>query len=65
MLWFISEKHLNATKQLKMKAGCDCQLAEAMEFCKTHLSGSREAFAKSVHATPEPMCLLSTDKQLY
>lgn len=34
----------NIRRRLKMKQGGDCQLAEAMELCKTGLSGSGEDF---------------------
>ena len=54
----------NVRRQLKMKPGGDCQLAEAMELCKTGLSGSGEDFVRSVQAAPEPMCILATDRQL-
>ena len=47
-----------------MKPGGDCQLAEAMELCKTGLSGSGEDFVRSVKAAPEPMCILATNRQL-
>jgi len=39
-------------------------LAEAMELCKSGLSGSSEDFVRSVQAAPEPMCILATDRQL-
>jgi len=54
----------NARRQLKMKQGGDCQLAEALELCKSGLSGSSEDFVRSVQAAPEPMCILATDRQL-
>lgn len=41
-------------RQLKMKPGGDCQLAEDMELCKTGLSGTSEDFMISVQAAPEP-----------
>ncbi|MBC6401887.1 MAG: hypothetical protein GDA37_12950 [Ekhidna sp.] len=53
----------NARRQLKMKQGGDCQLAEAMELCKSGLNSS-EDFVRSVQAAPEPMCILATDRQL-
>jgi len=54
----------NVRRQLKMKQGGDCQLAEAMELCKTGLSGSGEGFVRSIQAAPEPMCILAADRQL-
>ena len=54
----------NIRRQLKMKQGGDCQLAEAMELCKTGMSGSGQDFVRSVQAAPEPMCILATDQQL-
>ena len=38
-------------RKLKMKQGGDCQLAEAIELCKTGLSGSGEDFVK-LHRNP-------------
>ena len=39
-------------------------LACIMQMCKDTFS-TTEAFIRSVEAAPEPMCVLSTDKQLY
>ena len=54
----------NARRKLRLDGGCKSQLAEAMEMCKTGIGSKGIAFVRSVIAAPEPMCILTTDRQL-
>ena len=54
----------NARRKLKLGGGYKSELAETMEKCKTGLGPNGVPFVRCVQAAPEPMCILTTDRQL-
>lgn len=53
----------NARRVLKLDCGSKASLADTMEMCKAGV-GDGTPFVRCVQAAPEPMCILTTDRQL-
>ena len=65
-MWFTSSylrQITNARRALKLNCGYKASLAETMEMCKAGI-GDGTPFVRCVQAAPEPLCILSTDRQL-